>query len=76
MIPCEEILNFTIKFEDMNQLFYDLAHTVEWSFETFLEPLGNSFNYCVIVLGFIGLFLWLNLQKKYTKKAKKNGTIV
>jgi len=36
------------------------------------ESIGNIFNYSVIVLGFVGLFYWLNLQKKMSDKAGKN----
>lgn len=64
------------KTEEMNDLFYAIAKAVEKSFVMFLEPLENHFNYAVIVLGFIGLFIWLRMQSKYTKKAKDNGTIV
>jgi hypothetical protein len=41
-----------------------------------LEWIGNIFNYACIVLGFFGMFYWLNLQKKYTQKAKDEGTII
>lgn len=39
------------------------------------EIVGNIFNYSCIVLGFVGLFYWLNLQKKFNQKAKDNGTL-
>lgn len=38
-----------------------------------MEKLGNVPNYIFIVLGFFGLFYWLNLQKKYNKKAQELG---
>lgn len=38
-----------------------------------LEWIGNIFNYSVIVLGFVGLFYWLNMQKKYNQQAKDNA---
>ncbi|MGB0422893.1 MAG: hypothetical protein ACPGED_01165 [Flavobacteriales bacterium] len=60
----------------MNELFYSVAHIVEDSFVLLLEPIGNMFNYLVIVLGLIGLVFWLRLQKKYTKKAIENGDLV
>lgn len=41
-----------------------------------LEWIGNIFNYSCIVLGFFGLFYWLNLQKKLTKKAKDEGKLI
>jgi len=34
------------------------------------EMIGNVFNYSVIVLGFVGLFYWLNLQRKFIKEAE------
>lgn len=35
----------------------------------------NMFNWACIVLGFVGLFYWLRLQKRYNQKAAQNGTI-
>jgi len=69
------LTNF-IKIFVMNELFYSIAHIVEESFVMLLEPIGNVFNYLVIVLGLVGLVFWLILQKKYTKKAMDNGEIV
>ena len=48
--------------------FYALGDLFQWTFQIF-EVIGNSFNYACIVLGFIGLFYWLNLQKKMSAKA-------
>ena len=69
------LTNF-VKISIMNELFYSVAHIVEDSFVLLLEPIGNVFNYLVIVLGLIGLAFWLRLQKKYTKKAIENGDLV
>lgn len=69
------LTNF-VKISIMNELFYSVAHIVEDSFVLLLEPIGNMFNYLVIVLGLIGLVFWLRLQKKYTKKAIENGDLV
>ncbi len=40
----------------------------------FYDNIGNIFNYSCIVLGFIGLFYWLSLQRKFDKQdaAKKH----
>ena len=35
------------------------------------ENIGNIFNYSLIGLGFIGLFYWLNLQRKFNAEAAK-----
>lgn len=37
------------------------------------EMVGNVFNYSVIVLGFVGLFYWLNFQRKSNAKAFREG---
>ena len=37
-----------------------------------LEMIGNIFNYSLIVLGFVGLFYWLNFQKKFNEAAKND----
>lgn len=52
-------------------VFQALADLFQWTFQLF-EIVGNSFNYAVIVLGFIGLFYWLNYQAKFNKQAKNN----
>lgn len=35
----------------------------------FYDNIGNIFNYSMIVLGFFGLFYWLNVQRKLSNKA-------
>jgi len=50
-----------------------IADIVVWTFEHVLEPLGNIPNVLFIILGFVGLFTWLNIQKKYNKKAEEDG---
>ncbi len=36
------------------------------------EMVGDLFNWAVIILGFFGLFYWLNIQKKFNQQAKDN----
>jgi hypothetical protein len=38
----------------------------------FYDNIGNVFNYSCIVLGFVGLFIWLNKQRKFNEQAKNN----
>lgn len=38
----------------------------------FYDNIGDIFNYSLIVLGFIGLFYWLNLQRKFNAQAEKD----
>lgn len=39
------------------------------------EMIGDMFNWAVITLGFVGLFFWLNTQKKLSDKAAKEGKL-
>lgn len=36
------------------------------------DALGNGFNYLCIVFGFIALFYWLNLQRKFNAQAESD----
>ncbi len=40
-----------------------------------MPKIGNKYNFFMIIVGFIALFIWLGVQSKYTKEAHKNGTI-
>jgi len=57
----------------MEWLTTPLADLLVWTFETFLEPAGNLPNTLFTLLGFGGLFYWLNLQSKYNKKAEQES---
>ena len=46
-----------------------------YAFVDVFKKLGNVPNYIFIVLSFVGLFYWLNKQKKYNKEAQENGTL-
>ena len=52
--------------------FYGIADFLQWTFG-FFEVVGNKFNYSLIVLGFVGLFYWLNTQKKLNDKASNDS---
>ncbi len=58
----------------MTDLFYGFGHLCLKFFKV-LPHIGNKYNFFMIVLGFIGLFIWLYLQHNYTKTARKNGTL-
>jgi len=49
-------------------IFHGIGDFLTWTLGIF-EVLGNTVNYAVIVLGFVGLFYWLNLQRKYNAQA-------
>lgn len=44
---------------------------MQWTFGIF-EVIGNSFNYFLVVLGFVGFAIWMNMQKKYNAEAEAN----
>ena len=52
-------------FEAIGDFCYDTAFI-------FYDNVGQVFNYSCIVLGFVGLFYWLNLQRKFNKQAENN----
>jgi hypothetical protein len=54
-----------------SDFFYGIADFLTWTFG-FFEWIGNKFNYSMIVLGFFGLFFWLNTQRKFNDKAAKD----
>ncbi len=62
----------------MEYIVGPIAALIKWTFDNILVPIGElpafmNPNNIFIVLGFVGLFYWLNLQGKYNKKAKSEG---
>jgi hypothetical protein len=53
-------------------IFEGLGDLISWTTEIIFENVGNMFNTAAIVLGFVGLFFWLNTQKKFNAKALNN----
>lgn len=54
------------------ELITGLGDFILWTTAILFENIGNLFNNGAIVLGFIGLFYWLNVQKKFNQAAKNN----
>lgn len=48
---------------------YKLGFGILWTTDVVFENVGNIFNYAVLILGFVGLFLWLYHQNKMNKQA-------
>jgi len=55
----------------MSKIFYSIADFLQWTFG-FFEWVGNGFNDILLLLGFVGLFYWLNIQKKLNQNAENN----
>jgi hypothetical protein len=41
-----------------------------------MEPMENYFSFACILGAFFGIYLWINMQKRFTAEAKKNGTLI
>jgi hypothetical protein len=52
-------------------IFYALADFLQWTLQIY-DVIGNVFNYAVILLGFVGLFYWLNKQRAFNAAAEKD----
>jgi hypothetical protein len=58
-------MSSTVVFKAIGKFCYDVPFI-------FYDNVGNIFNYSCIVLGFVGLFYWLNLQRKFDAAAKND----
>lgn len=55
-----------------NVIFETIGDIILGSTSIVFDNIGNLFNNGAIVLGFIGLFYWLNLQRKCNREAENN----
>lgn len=58
----------------MQDIAFGLGHFLEWTF-TFLAKMGWGPVTATAIILFVGLLYWLNLQGKYNRKARQNGTL-
>jgi len=58
----------------MTEYIYLFKDACNWFFSIF-QNLGNLPNWSFIGLAFLLLFWWLKLQKDYSAKAKREGTL-
>ena len=54
-------------------IFYQLGHFLEWILSVY-DVIGNSFNFFLLISGFLGFIYWMFLQHKYNKKASADPT--
>ena len=58
----------------LNGFFRGIGDFMQWVFISLQQDMiGNMLNYSFIVLGFIGLFYWLNYQKKSSAEREAAG---
>lgn len=58
---------------DLKEFLDPIVALFVWIFQHILEPLGNIPNFIFLLVGFAGMFYWLNVQKKYNEKAEREG---
>ncbi len=61
---------------NLQQIVEPIAKLVDGTFRDILVPISDGVNWAVIVLGLVGLGLWLKLQSSFTAKAKRDNTLV
>lgn len=55
----------------LGEFFYTIFKPLEWLGEM---PYFNL-NVAFILLGFVGLFIWLKMQANFNKEAQEKGTL-
>lgn len=57
----------------LTELFWGIGDFMTWTFGMLeSDAIGNKFNYLTIALGFVGLFYWLNWQRKFNEQAEND----
>ena len=61
----------------MEYIVGPIAALIKWTFDNILVPIGDlpgfaNPNNIFIVMGFLGMFYWLNMQRKFNKEAANN----
>ena len=58
----------------LDGFFRGLGDVLQWSFNILENDMPTTFlvNTGAVLLGFVGLFYWLNLQRKFNAQAEKD----
>lgn len=51
-----------------SDFFWEFGEISQTAIAAVYDNIGNVFNYSCIVLGFVGLFIWLKMQHRFTKE--------
>ena len=54
-------------------IFYQIGHFLEWTLSVY-DIIGNSFNFILLISGFLGFGYWMFLQYSFNKKASSDPT--
>lgn len=56
-----------------SEFFWGLGDLLTWMLQALqADMIGNMFNDALLILGFIGFGIWMNMQRKFNKAAKSN----
>jgi hypothetical protein len=59
---------------NMTDVFYGLGHFFQWTF-TFMKGLGNKPNLFFWLTIATLIIIWLTMQARFNREAKKNNTL-
>ncbi len=54
-----------------SDIFYNIGYFLEWTLSIF-DIIGNSFNFILLISGFLGFIYWMFLQYSFNKKASSD----
>ncbi len=60
---------------NLQQILEPIGEAIVWSFDNLLVPMGNLPNIVCTLGVFVGIFIWVKMQKKYNEEAERNGTL-
>lgn len=66
------VLSLKIEIMNSREMWWSIGDGLQSFLGMFYDNIGNIFNYSCIILGFVGLFYWLNLQRKFNNEAVNN----
>lgn len=56
-----------------SEFFWGIGDLFAWLLQALqADMIGNMFNDALLILGFIGFGIWMNMQRKYNNQAKSN----
>jgi hypothetical protein len=53
-------------------VFYAIGDGAYWLFQNTLEPIGETFWFLVLILGFVSFFYWMYRQAQFNKMAEND----
>lgn len=60
----------------MTHVWFWFGHLFQWTFKNLLVPMGWAPVYIFMIVLAFGALYWMNLQSKYTKRAKDRNEYI